>query len=140
MTAHGAKGLEAPVVILPQTHRRTDDTSRDRLRWWDPEPAEDGAFNFDARPLPYWKPSEADRPHQTETLELVEKQRVMEEERRLLYVAMTRARSGSISPAGRPRSRAKTKTRPQARPLPRHGTIRSRKPSKPPTPRSASNG
>ena len=91
MTAHGAKGLEAPVVILPQTHRRTDDTSRDRLRWWDPEPAEDGAFNFDARPLPYWKPSEADRPHQTETLELVEKQRVMEEERRLLYVAMTRA-------------------------------------------------
>ncbi len=91
MTAHGAKGLEAPVVILPQTHRWTDDTSRDRLRWWDPEPVEDGAFNFDARPLPYWKPSGSDRPHQTATLELVEKQRVMEEERRLLYVAMTRA-------------------------------------------------
>ena len=66
----------------------------------------------------------------------------MEEERRLLYVAMTRAEERLYITGWKTQKqgKTKTKTRPQARPLPRHGTIRSRKPSKPPTPRSASNG
>ena len=92
MTAHGAKGLEAPVVILPQTQRRTDDTIRDQLRWWDSQSPEDGTFDFDGQPLPYWKPSEPDRPEQIAVLETAEKKRAMEEERRLLYVALTRAK------------------------------------------------
>lgn len=83
MTVHGSKGLEAPVVILPHTHRKMDDIARDKLRWYenDESPA----------PLPYWKPSKEASPFQTEELDARDKARAEEEERRLLYVAMTRA-------------------------------------------------
>ena len=81
MTVHGSKGLESPVVILPHSQRRTDDISRDRLRWYD-----DGET-----PIPYWKPRTEQTPEAITALELKDKQRAQEEERRLLYVAMTRA-------------------------------------------------
>ena len=83
MTVHGSKGLEAPVVILPHTHRRMDDISRDRLRWFDAEDA--------PAPLPYWKPPKEDTPAETKSLDAQDKAKAEEEERRLLYVAMTRA-------------------------------------------------
>lgn len=83
MTVHGSKGLEAPVVILPHTHRRMDDIARDRLRWFDTDDA--------PVPLPYWKPSSEDSPFQTMELEALDKAKAEQEERRLLYVAMTRA-------------------------------------------------
>ncbi|MGB1147979.1 MAG: 3'-5' exonuclease, partial [Alphaproteobacteria bacterium] len=81
MTVHGSKGLEAPVVILPHSQRRTDDITRDRLRW----------YEHGETPIPYWKPNSKATPYQIVDLEDQDKQRAMEEERRLLYVAMTRA-------------------------------------------------
>ena len=93
--------------------------------------------------MPYWKPSEADRPHQTETLELVEKQRVMEEERRLLYVAMTRAEERLYITGWKTQKQGKDKDQDKAastsQPASWYDPGQGR-PSKPPTPRSASNG
>ncbi|MFC7553734.1 hypothetical protein ACFQU7_18115 [Pseudoroseomonas wenyumeiae] len=42
LTAHGAKGLQAPVVILPDIG---SGLNRDTLRWSEAEP-----------PLPFWAP------------------------------------------------------------------------------------
>ena len=101
MTVHGSKGLEAPVVILPHTHRRMDDIARDRLRWFDSEDA--------PVPLPYWKPSAADSPYQTMELEARDKARAEQEERRLLYVAMTRAEERLYICGWKPRRSDETK-------------------------------
>jgi ATP-dependent helicase/nuclease subunit A len=60
-----------------------DDISRDRLRWFDAEDA--------PAPLPYWKPPKEDTPAETKSLDAQDKAKAEEEERRLLYVAMTRA-------------------------------------------------
>jgi ATP-dependent helicase/nuclease subunit A len=80
MTVHGAKGLQAPVVILPDTvgsGREQGD-----LRWL----AEEGA-----PPLPLWAPNAAfHAPAYTELL-ASERAARAEEEHRLLYVALTRA-------------------------------------------------
>jgi ATP-dependent helicase/nuclease subunit A len=76
MTVHGAKGLEAPVVILPDT---VAPGAPDRGVRWTP----DG--------LPLWAPrKEHHAPAYTALLE-AEKRRRAEEEHRLLYVALTRA-------------------------------------------------
>ncbi|MCU0900599.1 MAG: double-strand break repair helicase AddA [Cypionkella sp.] len=78
MTVHGSKGLEAPIVILPDT---ADRTPRD--------PAEVIKL---ADGLPVWKTAEKDSPPDVaEALDL-RKTRVAEENLRLLYVALTRAR------------------------------------------------
>ncbi len=76
MTVHGAKGLESPIVILPDTAKR-DARLRDDLLV-----APDGAF---------WKVPRAEMPPRL--CELHERKlRAEEEERdRLLYVAITRA-------------------------------------------------
>ncbi len=79
MTVHGAKGLEAPIVILPDTTSRgkTGDSSIQ--------------FNQSAAAF-YWAPSKDDDTEEfaigREAIALQEKQ----EAARLLYVAMTRAR------------------------------------------------
>ncbi|WP_372622442.1 double-strand break repair helicase AddA [Falsiroseomonas sp.] len=80
MTVHNAKGLQAPVVILPDTvGRGRDDRS---VRWH----VEEGK-----PPLPLWAPrQEAHAPAFTDLLE-AEKRARAEEEHRLLYVALTRA-------------------------------------------------
>ncbi len=101
MTVHGSKGLEAPVVILPHTHKRMDDVSRDRLRWFSPEGEADGGL-----PLPYWKPSAEDSPERTLELEAADKERAAEEERRLLYVAMTRAEDRLYICGWKPKNKA----------------------------------
>ncbi len=76
MTVHGAKGLEAPIVILPDTAKRRDDP-RDEI------------FLLDGHPVWKTKADESPAPIAAVRTELQERQR--EERMRLLYVAMTRA-------------------------------------------------
>ncbi len=81
MTVHGAKGLESPVVILPDTARRRAELRDDILR-------------VNGRAV--WKPKaeETPAPVAAERAAFLERQR--EERMRLLYVAMTRAESWLI--------------------------------------------
>ena len=82
MTVHGAKGLQAPIVILPDTTgRRRADSG---LRWLaDPDGGPD---------LPLWAPrAEKPVPEAAAALAKAERERAQEEENRLLYVALTRA-------------------------------------------------
>lgn len=82
MTVHGAKGLESPIVILPDTTGIPADNirSRPKLLW----PNED-------RKVPLWTPRAGlENKKFTEEREKLETERDREY-RRLLYVAMTRA-------------------------------------------------
>jgi ATP-dependent helicase/nuclease subunit A len=76
MTVHGAKGLEAPIVILPDTGKR-DVIIKDEI------------IKMDG--VPVWKASADDMPSAMK--ETVDGMKVsqLEERLRLLYVAMTRA-------------------------------------------------
>ena len=76
MTVHGAKGLEAPIVILPDTARR--DIKID-----------DEILNMGGGPL--WAGGSDARPQITRDLIEDMKQRQIYERDRLLYVAITRA-------------------------------------------------
>ncbi len=76
MTVHGAKGLEAPIVILPDTGRR-DITIKDEI------------IKMDG--MPVWKSSADDMPSSMKTAVEDMKASQLEERLRLLYVAMTRA-------------------------------------------------
>ena len=78
MTVHGAKGLEAPIVILPDTcsaHRG----DKDGLFI-----SEDGAPLWPGSPRPTTR-------HSPPELRALEDARALREHRRLLYVALTRA-------------------------------------------------
>lgn len=81
MSVHGAKGLEAPIVILPDTAKR-DVRLRDRL--------------YDAGGAQLWAGAAAEMPPPMQELRegLIDAQE--RERRRLLYVAMTRAESWLI--------------------------------------------
>ena len=76
MTAHGAKGLEAPIVILPDTADRN-------------APKTDALATHGD--LPIWRTSKGDQTVEIAEAAQLETQRRMEERQRLLYVAMTRA-------------------------------------------------
>ena len=80
MTVHGAKGLQAPIVILPDTTRMAQD--RKTLRW----------FEGGGEALPVWAPQVKgfEAPALT-TQRQADQAREAEEEHRLLYVALTRA-------------------------------------------------
>jgi len=78
MTVHGAKGLESPIVILPDTARRKA-SQADAL-------SGEGAQAF-------WTVTGTDAPPLLQGLEQRRQLREAEERRRLLYVAMTRAAS-----------------------------------------------
>ena len=83
MTVHNAKGLQAPVVILPDTvgSGRDDRT----MRW------QMGGAAAIPHPIPLWAPrKDAHAPAFTALLD-AEKRARAEEEHRLLYVALTRA-------------------------------------------------
>jgi len=79
MTVHGAKGLQAPIVLLPDTV----DVPRikDTLVWYD---SDEGG-------LPFWPTSSKKKDHFTADLLEQQKQDMLAEYRRLLYVALTRA-------------------------------------------------
>ena len=86
MTVHGAKGLEAPVVFLPDTMRKP--LARDALVWLEEERADLGVVAADGVLFP----GRANREDPVTREARAQARTAQEEEyRRLLYVAMTRA-------------------------------------------------
>lgn len=82
MTVHGAKGLEAPIVILPDTTGIPSDNSKTRPKFLWPD---------DGRSVPLWVPR-ADLENAVFAREREQAELERDREfRRLLYVAMTRA-------------------------------------------------
>jgi ATP-dependent helicase/nuclease subunit A len=78
ITVHGAKGLQAPIVFLPDTMQTP--TFQDRLLWTD-----------DERPLMLWCAAAAEVDPVTKSVRQSLADAQDREYRRLLYVAMTRA-------------------------------------------------
>ena len=86
MTVHGAKGLEAPVVFLPDTMRKP--RGRDPLVWLEEERADGGVGRVEGLLFP----GRASREDPLTREARAQAREAQEEEyRRLLYVAMTRA-------------------------------------------------
>ncbi len=81
MTVHGAKGLQAPLVILPDT---TALPPEDGTVLWGPDPAT-------GREVPLWAPRKELRCAAGEQLRAAVAAKRLEEHNRLLYVALTRA-------------------------------------------------
>ncbi|MEM9724415.1 MAG: UvrD-helicase domain-containing protein, partial [Pseudomonadota bacterium] len=91
MTAHGAKGLEAPVVVMPDT---CGAPSSGGGRGGAPvllDPSKFGDQGAGRTPPPIWAGRSADDPEALAALREAIKAREAEEHRRLLYVALTRA-------------------------------------------------
>ncbi|MGR6327613.1 double-strand break repair helicase AddA [Sphingomonas sp. XXL09] len=94
MTAHGAKGLQAPLVILADA--TVDPTAAPRtLVRWSPEPG--------AQPIPIFRPRSAERGGPLDIAISELERRELEEHWRLFYVAATRAEerlviSGALGP------------------------------------------
>ncbi len=82
MTIHGAKGLEAPVVVLADVSQRQAHQNAPQVL------ASDG--------LPYWAKSAGDTPEGLTHVEDERRQAENRETARLLYVALTRAESWLI--------------------------------------------
>lgn len=82
MTIHGAKGLEAPLVILPDTHKPS---SKDR-----------GSLIRPDGEVPFWKPTADQSPPLLHAAGQQRAEKEREEQLRLLYVAMTRAENWLI--------------------------------------------
>ena len=76
MTVHGAKGLEAPIVILPDTGQKKNDVKSEIITLKD---------------YPIWKPNAAEMTQSIAAQIDVLKEAQTQEGLRLLYVAMTRA-------------------------------------------------
>jgi len=94
MTVHGAKGLQAPLVILPDTTGLPPDD--DKVLWCT-DPGE-GAE------VPIWVPRKALRCDLADGLYERARARAMEEYNRLLYVAMTRAEDRLVVCGWQPRN------------------------------------
>ncbi len=83
MTVHGAKGLQAPLVILPDTTTKPDE----RETWlWSEVDGPDGRLA-----IPVWSANKDLRGDAAQVLHEREQERSREEHNRLLYVALTRA-------------------------------------------------
>lgn len=76
MTVHGAKGLEAPIVILPDTGLKKNDVKSEIITFTD---------------TPIWKPNAAEMTRSIAAEIDLLKEAQTQEGLRLLYVAMTRA-------------------------------------------------
>lgn len=87
MTVHGAKGLEAPIVILPDTAAPGGERPR--------PPVIGGEIDGAGMPL-LWRGNKPDRPDAMIPLAEAEAAAEAAERARLLYVAMTRAESWLI--------------------------------------------
>ncbi|MDR3531489.1 MAG: double-strand break repair helicase AddA [Rhodopila sp.] len=81
MTVHGAKGLQAPLVVVPDTSALPKDDGS--IVW-----AHDAVTD---RAVPLWAPRKEFRCSALDRLRAAGRQRQMEEHNRLLYVALTRA-------------------------------------------------
>ncbi len=81
MTVHGAKGLQAPLVIIPDTTALPND---DNGVVWADDPAT-------GRAVPLWSPRKEFRCRPLDRLREADRRRQVEEYNRLLYVALTRA-------------------------------------------------
>ncbi len=82
MTVHASKGLQAPIVFLPDTVKKMHDHYKGRIHLLWPE---------DEKGVPLWSPrAEFSAPAYNER-QAVSRARQEEEYRRLLYVALTRA-------------------------------------------------
>ena len=88
MTAHGAKGLEAPIVFLPDTTTRATPQGSLLLE------TGDGGF--------LWSPRKADDCPASAEARALRETAVEQESMRLLYVAMTRARDRLIICGAKP--------------------------------------
>ena len=97
MTAHGAKGLQAPLVILADATADPSAAPRSILKWA-PEPG--------AAPIPVFRPRSAERGGPLDAVVSAAEQRELEEHWRLFYVAATRAEERLVI-AGALGSRAK---------------------------------
>ena len=82
LTVHSAKGLEAPVVILPQTIRGKQGQKEKTLLW----------LQNEGRSFPLWFARSKDVPEEVTALLAPQRAIEMSERERLLYVALTRAR------------------------------------------------
>ncbi|SFN77082.1 double-strand break repair helicase AddA [Sphingomonas sp. OK281] len=82
MTAHGAKGLQAPLVILADATADPLAAPRSILKWA-PEPG--------AAPIPVFRPRSSERGGPLDAVVSAAEQRELEEHWRLFYVAATRA-------------------------------------------------
>jgi ATP-dependent helicase/nuclease subunit A len=78
MTVHGAKGLEAPIVILPDTANYT--------------PPDHDEIYQSAEGVPLWKTAADEAPAVLTAVKALRNLKTGEERLRLLYVALTRAR------------------------------------------------
>lgn len=105
MTVHASKGLQAPIVFLPDTVKILHDHNKGRVRLLWPEEDVDG--NSGSIDVPLWSPrQEFDAGVYARAREAAaEKQ--MEEYRRLLYVALTRAEDRLYIAGYRGRNKAK---------------------------------
>lgn len=81
MTIHGSKGLQAPIVILPE--HLDGQNQRDFLLW---QPCTQG----DAVDFVFIRPSADEDTPFTKSLKAIQAQKAADEDRRLLYVALTR--------------------------------------------------
>ena len=81
MTVHGAKGLQAPLVIMPDTTALPEEKMS--LSWAD-DPLE-------TSPVPIWVPTKKQRSRSVDAIREREDRLRIEEHNRLLYVALTRA-------------------------------------------------
>ena len=102
MTVHGAKGLEAPVVFLPDTCDDPFDRRKTKIIRVPLKP-EDLEHQVE---IPFWVLSSADRNEQANAMFDAWMRRQLSEHHRLLYVAMTRARD-RLYIAAAPSQRAK---------------------------------
>lgn len=84
MSIHGAKGLESPIVILPDTEVRN-------------APPSDTFEALDANSMPLYMVNKDVSPEIIQQVREAKKQRELEEQFRLLYVALTRAESWLIA-------------------------------------------
>ncbi|MCY4396733.1 MAG: double-strand break repair helicase AddA [Rhodospirillaceae bacterium] len=91
LTVHGAKGLQAPIVILPDTARVP--RTADKLIW-SAEPG--GGAEGTGNGLPLIAPSDADADARSAGFKDDAKEARREEYNRLLYVAMTRAQDALL--------------------------------------------
>ena len=90
MTVHASKGLQAPIVFLPDTTKILHDHNKGRVRLlWPSEQAV--SENGEGATVPLWSPrKEFDAPVYADA-QAAAADKQMEEYRRLLYVALTRA-------------------------------------------------